>query len=62
MTMLEARCPQCGKKAEVDDDMSKVTCKQCGYSSSYDSYLETMKGKALTLSDEFQVSWDKNPF
>jgi ribosomal protein L37AE/L43A len=60
--VLEARCPQCNKKAVVDDEMSIVTCSHCGFTSSYDDYIETMKGKALTLSDEFQMSSDKNPF
>ena len=59
--VLEARCPQCSKKAEVDDDMSTVNCKHCGFSSSYDDYIETMKGKALNLSDEYQMNLDKNP-
>lgn len=60
--MLEARCPKCGKKAAVDDELANVRCEHCGFSSSYDDYIETMKGKALTLADEFQTSWDKNPF
>jgi hypothetical protein len=60
--MLDARCPQCGKKAQVDDEMSTVTCQHCGFTSSYEDYLETMKGKALTLSDEYQMNLDKNPF
>lgn len=59
--VLDARCPQCSKKAEVDDDMSTVKCKHCGFSSSYDEYIETMKGKALNLSDEYQMNLDKNP-
>ncbi|HKU50628.1 MAG TPA: zinc-domain-containing protein [Nitrososphaera sp.] len=60
--MLEARCPKCNKKAQVDDEMENVTCPHCGFKSSYDDYIETMKGKAQNLSDEFQMSWDKNPF
>jgi transcription initiation factor TFIIIB Brf1 subunit/transcription initiation factor TFIIB len=60
--VLDARCPECGKKAQVDDEMSKVTCKHCGYVSSYDDYIETMKGKAQSLSDEYQLNLDKNPF
>jgi hypothetical protein len=59
--MLDARCPVCGKKAEVDDEMSTVKCAHCGYTSSYDDYIETMKGKALNLSDEYQMNLDKNP-
>ncbi len=60
--MLEARCPECSKKAEVADDMSTVTCRHCGFSASYDEYLEIMKGKATNLAEDFQMSWDKNPF
>lgn len=60
--MLEARCPECKRKAEVSDDMSTVTCKSCGFAAAYDDYIEIMKGKALTLADEFQMNSDKNPF
>jgi len=60
--MLEARCPECGKKAQVDDDMSKVECAHCGFSKSYDDYIEIMKGKAVDIADNFQANWDKNPF
>lgn len=60
--MLEARCPECGKKAVVNDDMSEVKCSHCGFSATYDDYLEIMKGKATSMADNFQASWDKNPF
>jgi Zn ribbon nucleic-acid-binding protein len=60
--MLEARCPECGKKAQVDDEMSKVECSHCGFSKSYDDYIEIMKGKAVDIADNFQANWDKNPF
>jgi hypothetical protein len=60
--MLEARCPECGKKAQVDDEMSKVECPHCGFSKSYDNYIEIMKGKAVDIADNFQANWDKNPF
>jgi tRNA(Ile2) C34 agmatinyltransferase TiaS len=62
MTMLEAKCPECGKKAEVSEDMSEVKCKRCGFSASYDNYIEIMKGKAADIADNYQASWDKNPF
>ncbi len=62
MTMLEARCPECGKKAEVNDDMSLVKCSHCGFSATYDDYIEIMKGKAAGMADNFQASWDKKPF
>jgi hypothetical protein len=59
---LEARCPECGKKAEVNDEMSEVKCGHCGFSAAYDDYIEIMKGKAVDISDNFQASWDRNPF
>ena len=60
--MLEAKCPQCGKRAEVNNDMSKVECRHCGFSVSYDDYIEIMKGKAVDIADNFQMNWDRNPF
>jgi Zn ribbon nucleic-acid-binding protein len=60
--MLEAKCPQCGKRAEVNNDMSKVECRNCGFSASYDDYIEIMKGKAVDIADNFQMNWDRNPF
>jgi ribosomal protein L37E len=60
--MLEAKCPECGKKAQVDDEMSKVECAHCGFSRSYDEYIEIMKGKAVDIADNFQANWDRNPF
>jgi len=62
MAMLEAKCPECNKKAEVNDDMSEVKCMHCGFSASYDDYIEMMKGKAVDIADNYQASWDKNPF
>lgn len=60
--LLEAKCPECGKKAEVDDEMSTVQCRNCGFSASYEDYIEIMKGKAVDISDNYQMNWDKNPF
>lgn len=60
--MLEAKCPQCGKRAEVNNDMSKVECRHCGFSAFYDDYIEIMKGKAVDIADNFQMNWDRNPF
>lgn len=59
--VLEARCAQCGKKAQVDDEMEYVKCEHCGYSAKYDEYLETMKDKALLMADDYQMNWDRNP-
>jgi hypothetical protein len=60
--MLEAKCPRCSKKAEVNDKMTEVKCRHCAFIASYDDYIEIMKGKAVDFADDFQMSWDKNPF
>jgi ribosomal protein S27AE len=59
--VLEAKCPECGKKAEVDEEMSRVHCSHCGFSAPYDEYLEIMKGRALDISDNYQMNLDRNP-
>ena len=61
ITMLEAKCPECRQKAEVNDEMSEVRCKHCGFSATYDDYIELMKGKAEAFADNFQANWDRNP-
>jgi ribosomal protein L37AE/L43A len=60
--MLEAKCPDCSKRAEVNDEMTEVKCRHCGFSAAYDDYIEIMKGKAADIADNFQMNWDKNPF
>jgi Zn ribbon nucleic-acid-binding protein len=60
--MLEAKCPECGKRAKVSDDMSAVNCDHCGFHAAYDDYIEIMKEKAQNLSEEFQMKWDRRPF
>lgn len=60
--VLEAKCPRCARKAQVDDDMENVKCASCGYSATYDEYIEVMKGRAVMMADDFQMNWDKNPF
>jgi DNA-directed RNA polymerase subunit RPC12/RpoP len=60
--MLEAKCHKCDKKAEVNDEMTEVNCSYCLAKISYEEYLEIMKEKALNMSTEFHINWDKNPF
>ncbi|HXW12480.1 MAG TPA: zinc-domain-containing protein [Nitrososphaeraceae archaeon] len=52
--MLDAKCPQCNDKAQVSEDMTTVYCKNCGYSDSYQDYIEKMKIKAENMADDFQ--------
>ena len=60
--MLDAKCPECTKKAQVNDEMTEVECKHCGFKSKYEDYLEIMKVKAVNLAEEFHMSSDKRPF
>jgi len=52
--LLDAKCPQCDDKAQVSDDMTTIQCKKCGYSDSYQNYIEKMKTKAENMADNFQ--------
>ena len=60
--MLEAKCPACGKKAEVNDEMTEVKCGHCGFFASYDDYIEIMKGKAVDISDNYQMKLGQKPY
>ena len=54
--VIEAKCPQCGKRAETKEDMSEVQCKQCGFHVLYDEYIEIMRGRAENMADDFQMN------
>lgn len=56
---LEAKCPECNRKAQVDNDMSEVKCGYCGFHTVYDTYIEIMKNKAVNMADEFNMNLDK---
>ena len=44
MTLLKAKCPECGNEAVVDEEMTKVGCSHCGFSASYESLLRDYEG------------------
>jgi predicted nucleic-acid-binding Zn-ribbon protein len=52
--MLDAKCPECDNKARVNDDMTVVRCKNCGYSDNYENYIKIMRSKAENMTDNFQ--------
>ena len=60
--MLDAKCPKCDKKAEVNDEMTEVNCSFCLTKIPYEEYIEIMKEKALNMGIEFHNNWDKNPY
>lgn len=51
--MITARCPECESDAELDDNATRVLCKSCGYTSSYDDYIESMKGRAQDMTTDY---------
>ena len=60
--MPDAKCPECGNKAKLDDEITEVKCSFCGYKASYDDYIEIMREKAVSMSDDYQFELDKRPF
>jgi hypothetical protein len=59
MNEIEAKCPSCTKRAIVDEDLTKVICSDCGFTASYEDYLEIMKSKAVQMADDLQLNWNK---
>jgi len=55
--MLEAKCPHCLGRAEVDDDLLFVECRNCDYHDTYENYIETMRDKAENMANDFQSNW-----
>lgn len=59
--VLQAKCPKCGEKAEIDDETTNARCNVCGLNVSYESYIDLMKERATNLVNNFQLSSDKDP-
>jgi DNA-directed RNA polymerase subunit RPC12/RpoP len=59
---LEAKCPKCACRADLDDDMKEVNCNHCGFHALYDEYIEIMKDRAAVMGDDFQANSDRRPF
>ena len=59
---LEAKCPECSGRANLDDEMKEVNCSHCGFHALYEEYIEIMKGRATVMADDFQTNTDKRPF
>ncbi len=50
--MIRARCPECDRDAELDENATRIKC-ACGYESGYDEYIESMKGRAQEMSSDY---------
>jgi len=53
---MDAKCPKCEKKAQVSEDMKRVSCSHCGYGEDFDAYMERMKERVTNLVSDFQES------
>lgn len=62
VSIMDARCVNCNKRADYNIEKNKIKCQNCGLEIDYDEYLEQMKEKATNLADNFQSSWDKTGF
>ena len=50
---MDARCPECGKAAVLDDELVHVKCGHCDFEADYDRYLEIMKDAALNMAADY---------
>ena len=60
--ILDAKCPECGERADLDDEATEVNCRHCGFHALYDEYLEMMRERAINMANDFQEGSDKRPF
>lgn len=50
---MDARCPKCEKVAILSDDIENVKCPHCGFSASYDDYINIMKENAINMASDY---------
>ncbi len=50
---MDARCPECGNIAVLDDNVTRVLCPHCGFKAGYDEYLEIMKQEAVNMAADY---------
>ncbi len=51
---MDARCPNCERKAQVNEDMTRVKCIHCGYEDTYDVYMERMEERVDDILSNFR--------
>jgi Zn ribbon nucleic-acid-binding protein len=53
---MDAKCPKCEKKADVNEDMTRVKCTYCGYDATFDEYMEEMRERVGSIVTNFRDS------
>lgn len=56
---MYAKCPQCERRAQVNEEMTKVKCENCGYEDTFDEYMKKMEERVGSIVSDFQ---EKNRF
>lgn len=57
---MDAKCPMCNRRAQVDDDVTSVRCLHCGYEEGYDAYIARMKERVSGIVSDFHEPVDDN--
>ena len=50
---MDAKCPKCGRVANLDDDITKVKCPHCGFEAEYEKYLDIMKDEVSNMVADY---------
>ena len=50
---MDAKCPKCDQVANIDEELTKVTCPHCKFKSTYDEYIEMMKDNAINMAADY---------
>ena len=56
---MDAKCPECEKKAKVNEEMTEAKCEFCGYEDTFDGYMKKMEERVGSIVSEYH---DKNLF
>jgi hypothetical protein len=56
---MDAKCPNCERKAQVNEELSRVKCDFCGYEDTFDEYMKKMEERAGGIVSDYQ---EKNLF
>ncbi|MEM2759223.1 MAG: hypothetical protein QXU32_09590 [Nitrososphaerales archaeon] len=51
---MDARCPNCGKRAKINEDMTVVKCDSCGYEDAFNSYMKKMEERVRSIVSDYQ--------